>query len=212
MGGQSLEYHRLWRRKRVEEYRSITNKLKEDDGCSICKTKENLEYHHIDPSTKIKDISSLIVGGYSLEFIFKEIEKCEVLCHKCHKNLHKLTEEEKEIKRKEYAEKNREKMREYARDYKRRNKEKYRLKSKKGYHNRDKYKRKELREWVNYLKTNSGCKICQGKINLYYIHRKDESDNIPIYYLISGLKSKERILEEINKCDVFCISCRNKYL
>lgn len=42
-----------------------------------------LEFDHIDPSTKLNDVSKLMVYGMSR--LTDEIEKCEVRCANCHK-------------------------------------------------------------------------------------------------------------------------------
>lgn len=46
-----------------------------------------LDFHHRDPLTKEYNISSLIRKG-SKKNILKEIEKCDVLCSNCHRDLH----------------------------------------------------------------------------------------------------------------------------
>ncbi len=44
-----------------------------------------LEFDHRDDVNKIDTISSLMHGGYKLEKVIKEIEKCDVRCSNCHK-------------------------------------------------------------------------------------------------------------------------------
>jgi hypothetical protein len=50
--------------------------------CRICKTKEKLELDHIDPNSKSFEISQ--IWNYRKEVFNKEIEKCQILCKKCH--------------------------------------------------------------------------------------------------------------------------------
>lgn len=50
--------------------------------CVVCGTTEKLEFDHIDPSTKIFDVSKL--NGVSKERYFDEISKCQLLCHEHH--------------------------------------------------------------------------------------------------------------------------------
>lgn len=47
-----------------------------------------LDFHHIDSTTKSRDISGMITSGYTIEQIKQEINKCEVLCANCHRIEH----------------------------------------------------------------------------------------------------------------------------
>ena len=56
-------------------------------GCSKCGYKENpdiLHFHHIDPTTKIANISRMVGKNHSMERIKNEIAKCKLLCITCH--------------------------------------------------------------------------------------------------------------------------------
>ena len=44
----------------------------------------NLEFHHKDPNTKFKSVCHMVHQGYSLKRIMQEIEKCVLVCKKCH--------------------------------------------------------------------------------------------------------------------------------
>jgi len=44
-----------------------------------------LEFHHIDPSTKLKNVSAMWHRSDSIESIMKEVEKCQLLCASCHR-------------------------------------------------------------------------------------------------------------------------------
>ena len=46
-----------------------------------------LQFHHHD-STKESNVGQMVSDGFSLSKIFKEIEKCIVLCANCHMELH----------------------------------------------------------------------------------------------------------------------------
>jgi hypothetical protein len=51
-----------------------------------------LEFHHRNKIEKDMDLATMISGGYSLERIQSEIDKCDVLCTNCHR---KITVEER---------------------------------------------------------------------------------------------------------------------
>ena len=51
--------------------------------CQVCKSTENLEFNHIDRSTKLITLSGKGLDG-KWETILKELDKCELLCHTCH--------------------------------------------------------------------------------------------------------------------------------
>ena len=50
--------------------------------CSSCGSRKNLEFDHLDPNLKEFRISSRIDAPE--EELIKEVEKCVLLCHKCH--------------------------------------------------------------------------------------------------------------------------------
>lgn len=57
--------------------------------CQICgynKSLAALTFHHIDPSKK--EWSPSRVMSYKWEIVIKELEKCMLLCHNCHQELH----------------------------------------------------------------------------------------------------------------------------
>jgi hypothetical protein len=54
--------------------------------CLDCGTTTNLDYHHLDPATKLFSIGrSLLLG---IEKRKAEIAKCVVVCRACHKQRH----------------------------------------------------------------------------------------------------------------------------
>ncbi len=58
--------------------------------CKICGINHPavLDFHHVNPEEKFKDISILKWSGCSDEIFLKEIKKCEVLCANCHRIEH----------------------------------------------------------------------------------------------------------------------------
>lgn len=59
--------------------------------CSSCKENDIvcLEFHHVDPSKKERNLGDIASRGWSNKRIDKEIEKCIVLCSNCHRKLHR---------------------------------------------------------------------------------------------------------------------------
>ena len=47
-----------------------------------------LEFHHIDPRTKDKTVSTKIRGGISWKRVVAELRKCVLLCPTCHAEIH----------------------------------------------------------------------------------------------------------------------------
>ena len=45
-----------------------------------------LDFHH--KSNKKDSISNMVVNGYSISKINKEIKKCQILCSNCHRKVH----------------------------------------------------------------------------------------------------------------------------
>lgn len=56
-------------------------------GCSRCPENHPgcLDFHHLDPSTKKKEISRMARDGSSEKHLLEEIAKCEILCSNCHR-------------------------------------------------------------------------------------------------------------------------------
>jgi len=82
---------------RKESIKNFVNEYKKNNGCKLCgyshKTHPDtfvvqaLEFHH---TKKINDlrVSELASKGFGLDVIKKEIDRCEVLCSRCHVEIH----------------------------------------------------------------------------------------------------------------------------
>ncbi len=61
-----------------------------NDGCSLCTYKNpdiprHFDMDHIDPKTKVKEISRMVKdNSYTMEQLVEECKKCRVLCKHCH--------------------------------------------------------------------------------------------------------------------------------
>ncbi len=59
--------------------------------CEICSYEKNhaaLCFHHLDETTKEFQLTLRECSNHSLEKLLKEAEKCQLLCHNCHMEVH----------------------------------------------------------------------------------------------------------------------------
>lgn len=86
--------HIEYRWDKVREYSIINNKY----SCNICKKEaifdnsitNRFHYDHIDMFDKGESICKMVRTGYLLEDIYKEIDKCQLLCLSCHTIITKI--------------------------------------------------------------------------------------------------------------------------
>lgn len=71
--------------------KEYVDKIK-SEGCSVCgfydpdpMLRGFMEMDHIDPSTKIKDVTKLIYGSLTFEDLVEECSKCRPICKFCHR-------------------------------------------------------------------------------------------------------------------------------
>lgn len=72
------------------------------------------------------------------------------------------------------------------------------------------YKRiNEIRGMVSGYKASSGCKICgiNNPVVLEFDHRDSENKSFDISQGVSNGYGWERLLSEMDKCDVLCANC-----
>ena len=74
-------------------------------------------------------------------------------------------------------------------------------------------RRDEIRAWWRELKSTKPCKRC-GESDpdcLQFHHRDPRSKKMTLARAVNGAWSRERILEEVEKCDVLCANCHLKH-
>lgn len=82
---RSFSYHERAfdrREKRKEDLRQLFG-----GKCVECGSKESLRFHHIDPSTKLFNVTEV---GRAWAKLVEEAEKCILLCEPCHRGGHNL--------------------------------------------------------------------------------------------------------------------------
>lgn len=82
--------------------------------------------------------------------------------------------------------------------------------NKKKYYERNKKKRDDLRDWLISLKKGKPCSKCSGLFHFKALdwHHINSSDKVfNISNAITHMFSKEKILEEIDKCELICANC-----
>ena len=52
--------------------------------CRKCGSVTELEFDHIDPSTKIDTISNMLAKSVHVDIHHAELKKCQLLCRQCH--------------------------------------------------------------------------------------------------------------------------------
>lgn len=75
--------------------RALSRKIQaiKDKGgkCSTCGYNKNLSslvFHHLDPTKKDIHLDARTLANNSIDIINKELDKCILLCHNCHHELH----------------------------------------------------------------------------------------------------------------------------
>jgi len=74
-------------------------------------------------------------------------------------------------------------------------------------------RREELRTWIRTIKVGRGCARCGENAPecLHFHHRDPSEKDLEIGAVITAGWGKQRILDEIAKCDVLCANCHFKH-
>lgn len=64
--------------------------IRKNSQCKFCgeNCEHCLDFHHLDPATKVEAVGTMVAQARSLKQIKEEIAKCIVLCSNCHRKLH----------------------------------------------------------------------------------------------------------------------------
>ncbi len=75
-------------RTKRDRLKDFINGIKEQALCANCGTKENLTFHHVDPTQKLATIHKIVQTYKSWARLSEEIKKCVLLCRDCHDKVH----------------------------------------------------------------------------------------------------------------------------
>lgn len=100
------ECHSGFMKQKYQKNKDLIGEIKSNKGCAKCGDTRSyvLDFHHIDPSTKVEKVSKIVSNHYSASNneIKNEIDKCIVLCANCHREWHYLKERNNELTIEEY--------------------------------------------------------------------------------------------------------------
>jgi hypothetical protein len=138
-----------------------------------------MDFDHLDPATKVKNVSRMILENAPKDRILKEIDKCDIICILCH---NERTYDRQQKKNKEYRIKNpiqTNGSKRYYRDV----------------------------EIINKAK-NKPCAICNS-LYIHYNMQLDHIDPSTKAEDVCQLKgrSPKKLQAEIEKCQVICALC-----
>lgn len=84
------EYFKVRAKRTYERNSKYLQEYKSTHPCIFCGEYHPvcLDFHHLVPSDKRKEVSRMVTDGNGLKTIDIEINKCIVLCRNCHAKLH----------------------------------------------------------------------------------------------------------------------------
>lgn len=83
------ESHFIRNNKTNKKLKQIVLEYKLNNSCKVCNETHPacLDFHHLDPKLKTKEIGVIMKWGSSKKLL-EEIDKCIILCSNCHRKLH----------------------------------------------------------------------------------------------------------------------------
>lgn len=87
-------WHRREDRRLLERKQELVRHIKDVTPCISCQARQSyhtmLTFHHVDPTSKILDIGSMVYDRrFGYEELWREIQKCQLLCQACHWSIHR---------------------------------------------------------------------------------------------------------------------------
>ena len=58
------------------------------ENCGYSKNLSALTFHHIDPRDKSFNIEMKNIANHEWQTVLEEVDKCQLLCHNCHHEMH----------------------------------------------------------------------------------------------------------------------------
>lgn len=152
-----------------------------------------LDFHHRASEQKREKVSQLVNNQASVDRIRAEIDKCDVLCANCHRARHVSPMElEVEIELREDP------VRLVA---ERPSGESFEVKTP-----------RRRRGWVNNYKEDRGCANCDHDDGASLdLHHVDSTKELTVSRLVSEAYGTERIVREMNRCEVLCANCHRSH-
>ncbi len=89
---QNAEYVKARKEARLDEIQKWFVEYKSLLKCQQCGENDPivLDFHHRDPKAKDLSLAQAVHNGWSIQRIFQEMQKCDILCANCHARLHSL--------------------------------------------------------------------------------------------------------------------------
>lgn len=174
-------------RRRARLRRWLHEYKQRNGGCTRCGEEDPacIDFHHVDGARKEMAVTKMIPFGYSREDIRAEVGKCVLLCANCHRKEHHdlpdTGDSEGETR--------------VTGDVK-----------------RTLETREELRQWSYDYRRANGCRMCDAMDTrcLQFHHVDPVEKEMGVGSMISRGYPPERILEEVELCDVLCANCHRK--
>lgn len=171
----------ILRNKWVQRNKDHVNSMKEQSSCFDCGSRHSHYCMDFDHvGEKTEGVSRLLSMGRRLDLVLEEINKCQLVCVLCHRTRTHL----------------RRKSRQFFSDPK---------------HAKRREKRLEIRRIVESIKAGP-CIDCGKKYNhwqMEFDHRPGEEKAGSVTELLASL-NKNKVLQEISKCDLVCALCHRK--